>query len=1083
MKNNHKILASCFFATVLIPFSGVAHTANTPLHAVVSQQVRIQGVVKDAAGETVIGATILQKGNPKNGTITNINGQFTITVPVQATLVISCIGYVTQEIKVTSATQPLQIILTEDTKTLDEVVVVGFGVQKKVNLTGSVSTVQGKELSQRPVANATQSLQGLVPGLTVSNSSSGRPGAAASLSLRGTGNLSGTGTPYVLVDGVEMSLEDVNPNDIESISVLKDAAASSIYGARAAYGVILVTTKSGKEGKTHISYQGTMGWSSPTVLPRMANSYEFATYFNQATDNAGVARQYSDDKLSLLQQYIKDPSGIDPWAELGNTNNLVAAFENTPKGVGNVNYFSLHYKEAALKQNHNISINGGGKRTQFFLSGGLYTEDGILRFADISYKRANFSSNITTQLTERIKLKFMAKLASSQNKTPFGTGGLSDGFYHSLARFRPTVNHIDPNGHYTELTMIPYLQSGTFTLNKRKNVNLTGDININLLKGWTLKGDYTYRIFLANYEALNTPPLIPGADNKTFYKGTRSELGVTDNGSYTRRQTQGLFQKISLYTNYNTTFAQQHNIGVMAGYQEELFQRGELSTTAKDLISATNPGINIATGEKLAKDNRYSWATRGFFGRLNYDYDGKYLLEVNGRYDASSRFAPEHRWGFFPSVSVGWNIHRETFMEPLQKHISNLKLRLSYGLLGNQAGAGLYTFASEMEVVPQGNYYFGKERDMYILMPNVINPATTWEKVSNANIGLDYGFFQNRLTGTFDIFRRDTRDMLGPATVYADLFGTDAPQTNNAQMRNTGWEWSILYRGDLPHDIHYTIGGSISDAISVVTAYQNPSAPNPANDWYPGKTVGEIWGYRADGLIQTQAEADEYNKTYDLSYLTGQPWKPGDVKYRDLNGDKKVNQGSRMLEDMGDLTIIGNSTPRYQYTINGSMDWKGVSVSVMLQGVGKRHWAPGSGTVYFWGAGPFAQVTVFKEHLDYWTPNNPNAYYPNPYTAGAGAIGKFRAKTSQVSDRYLQSAAYCRLKNITLNYTLPTAWTKKIGLSRMQVFFSGENLWTWTRLAPMFDPEAIFTSNNYSGQDGKNYPMNKVYSAGLILNL
>lgn len=371
---------------------------------------------------------------------------------------------------------------------------------------------------------------------------------------------------------------------------------------------------------------------------------------------------------------------------------------------------------------------------------------------------------------------------------------------------------------------------------------------------------------------------------------------------------------------------------------------------------------------------------------------------------------------------------------------------------------------------------------MIINAPGVVDPYTTWEKVESKNVGVDFGFLGNSLTGTIDLFQRDTKDMLGPSADLADIFGATVPNTNNARMRNKGWEVTLQYRGKIGKEVGYTVGASLSDAISEVTAYENPTGTDPQGQWYVGRKVGEIWGYRADGLIQSQAEADAYNAAYDLSYISGQKWNPGDVKYRDLNGDGKINKGNNTLADMGDVTIIGNTTPRYQYTINGSVNWKGISLSLLFQGVAKRDWSPDMGSVYFWGSGPYAQVTVFEEHLDYWREDNKDAYYPAPYTAGAGAINNFRNKTSQKTDRYMQNAAYCRLKNLTVSYDLPGAWTKKVGLSKTQVFFSGENLFTSTKLAKMFDPEAIFTGTSYTSESGKNYPMNKVISLGLIVN-
>ncbi|CAK7043496.1 MAG: hypothetical protein PARBA_01471 [Parabacteroides sp.] len=1045
-------------------------------------QQNISGIVlEEATSEPLAGAAVQVKGS-QNGTMADADGRFTLAASPGQTLLISYIGMISQEIPVKEGVKEITIKMLSDAVDLNEVVVVGYGVQKKVNLTGSVSSVKGEMLERRPLADAVQGLQGMVPGLMVSNSDGGRPGGEGTLTLRGQGNLANNAAPYVLVDGVEMNLSDVNPNDIENISVLKDAAACAIYGARAAYGVILVTTKKGVEGKMRVSYQGTVGWSSPTVLPDMVNSYDFAKYWNAGCINAGSPRLYSDEKIALLQQYIKDPSSVNPWFELPANSNMNPAFENSESGVGNVNYFDLHYKNWAFKQNHNVSLSGGGKAAQYYISGGYYSEDGILRYADMDYKRYNFAANVNSQLTSWMKLKVNTKFMHSDQDTPFGDGGISEGFYHSLARFRPTVCPVDPNGHFTELTMIPYLQSGTYTNTQRDNMNITVGLDIQPLKNWFVFFDYTYKLDNEEYKALNVSPLIYGADGVSTSLGVRSELGMSPDGKFTRSYDRSRYQSINLYTNYLFSLAEKHHFTVMAGFQEEDYNYSLMKNSITGLYSTTNPNVGMGTGDKTIVDTRNGWATRGFFGRINYDYDGRYLVELDGRYDGSSRFATDHRWGFFPSASLGWNITREAFMSSATDVLSNLKLRASYGLLGNQAGAALYTFAATMALNNGlGNYIFADGRHIFTQAPSVVNPNTTWEKVESKNIGLDFGFLGNTLTGTLDIFQRDTKDMLGPGVDFPDFFGAAAPQTNNACMRNRGWELSLNYRGQIGKDIQYTIAGSVSDATSEVTEYANPTGTNPKDNWYTGKKVGEIWGYRADGLIQTQAEADAYNK-YDLSFISGKPWTPGDVKYRDLNNDNKINNGTNTLGDMGDMTVIGNTTPRYQYTVNGSISWKGVTLSLLFQGIGKRDWDPGLAT-YFWGSSSYAQVTVFKEHLDYWSESNPNAYYPKPYIHTSGGVVPFRDKTMTTSDRYMQNAAYCRLKNLTVSYDLPAAWTNKIGMQKVQVFFSGENLLTFTKLKGMFDPEAIFTKNSYTDEGGKNYPMNRVVSAGLVVNL
>lgn len=582
------------------------------------------GTVTDNDGEPLPGATVRVEGTSIAAS-TNIDGQFNLKgVKQGAKLIVSYVGY--DQTTVVWNGGAIEIVMSANSNALDEVVVVGYGVQKKVNLTGAVSQVKGEDIAKRPVGDAAQMLQGVIPGLTVSNNNAGRPGGSATLQLRGQGNLSGTGTPYVLVDGIEMSLSEVNPTDIESISVLKDAGASAIYGARAAYGVILVTTKRGQEGNMRISYNGSVGWNSPTKLPDMLDGYEFAKYWNHACSNAGVTRFYSDEKLELLRQFRDNPSSVDPWQELSPNANMNPAFENSESGIGNTDYFDLHYKDWAFKQNHNVSASGGGKRAQYYVSLGYYGEDGILRYADMKYDRYNFASTISSQLTSWLRIHANAKLMHSDNRTPFGDGGLSEGFYHSLARFRPTVHYLDPNGHFTELTMIPYLQSGTKTETKLDRSNVTFGVEVEPVKNWKIFADYTYRHLQRQYSATMVAPDIYGADGETTTKGVRSELGIQRDGRYTRQEATTRYQNFNAYTNYMITLADVHNFAVMAGYQSEENRYSYLSNYVTGLYSSTNPGLNLGSSDVTAVDTRNSWSTRGFYGRINYDFDARYLL-------------------------------------------------------------------------------------------------------------------------------------------------------------------------------------------------------------------------------------------------------------------------------------------------------------------------------------------------------------------------------------------------------------------------------------------------------------------------
>jgi TonB-linked SusC/RagA family outer membrane protein len=1048
----------------------------------------IHGKIIDETGQGLPGASVKVK-NTSIGTVTDLKGNFSLKkINDNAILIISFLAYNTQALKAISGSE-MVVKLMPQSGNLNEIVVVGYGTQKKENLTGAVSVVKGSDLENRPVVNATQSLQGLVPGLNVNVGGHTKPGESFNLNVRGTANLSGSDNPYVLVDGLEMSLADVNPSDIESISVLKDASAAAIYGSRAAYGVILVTTKKGASGKMMLTYSGNVGLTSPVKLPDMANSLEFANYFNSATFNALGTKQYSDEKLALLAKYINDPTNMSVFPEV-NSNNY-SNWENSSNGVANTNWFKLHYKPYAIRQEHNLSMSGGTDLVQYYISGGYYNEGGSLRYADIDYKRYNLNAKVSSQLASWIKVKANTKYTRSENVTPFA--GFENLFFHNLARMRPNVSPYDLNGNWSEQSMVPYLKSGSEARDNTSNLALLTGLELEPVKKWKVFVDLNLRELSSESSSLKLPGTIFGIDGTPILVN-RSEYNIPLKGSYGRAMEKVKYFSPNIYTNYVYSINNKHNFEVTAGYQQELNEYSSLSANAQDLISANRPGISLSTGDKTVSESRTHWATRGAFGRLTYNYLGKYLFEVNGRYDGSSRFAADSRWGFFPSFSAGYNLAQESFIKNSVPWIDQFKVRGSYGFLGNQSGAGLYSYSENMNVSTPGigsgpRYYFGNGREANIFAPGAFNSFVTWEKVENTNIGIDLSLFKNRLLATFDVYQRNTRDMLGPTLDIADMYGTTPPLSNNADLRNRGWELSLNWKGSFSDQVGYSIGGMLSDSKSTVIRYQNPTRSNPAASWYEGKNVGEIWGFRTSGLIQNAQEAASYN-SLDRSFLSSQQWNPGDVAYSDLNGDGKINRGANAIGNMGDLTIIGNTTPRYLYSINGSLNWKGLSLYMLWQGVGKRDFAPQVADAYFWGSGALAQVTVFKQHLDYWTPENPNAYYPNPYASPVGAINSYINKTQQVSDRYIQSAAYLRLKNLTLSYNLPIRFISKLNLKKVNIFLTGENLLTFTKLAKMFDPEtlsAVSDQNNNlltpSADAGKIYPLSKVYSIGLQVSL
>lgn len=1045
-------------------------------------QQSVSGVIRDQQGNPLEGVSVSVKGTNR-GTSTGADGHFSIAANPGDVLLVSMVGFQLKEVVVTEQTTVNVVLNPVDTK-MDEVVVVGFGTQKKVNLTGSVSVVKGSDLENRPVMNATQSLQGMIPGLNISVGTSTKPGQSFNLNVRGVGNLAGGDAPFVLVDGMPMNLSDVNPNDIESISVLKDAAASAVYGARAPFGVILITTKKGKADKTTINYSNNIAFASPINLPDMVNSYDFATYFNAATYNAIGSRQYSDEKLALLKQYVQNPKGMNIFPEA--TDNYLSNWENTANGVANTDWFDFHYKPYSGRQMHNLSVSGGNKTTQYFISGGIYNEDGLLRYADIDYKRLNFNSTITSQVTSWAKLRLNTKLTQDKYTAPFSNNGTFETlFFHNLARMRPNISPYDLNGNFNEISSVPYFRSGSEAINRNFTLAILPGLELEPVKNWKIIADLNVRRDQGESSTLLLPGTIYGIDG-TPKLVNRSEYAIPLGGSYSRTESTNLYVSPNIYTSYRYVLNRDHDFNVMVGFQQELNQYRSLSSSAQDLISAGRPGISLTTGTPTTQEARNHWATRGYFGRFTYNYQQKYLLEINGRYDGSSRFASDNRWGFFPSASIGYNIAKESFMENIQHIVNNLKIRASYGLLGNQSGAGMYSYLQTMGISVPGingagpSWYFQNGREAVIYAPAPFNSNTTWEKVYTKNLGLDIDLLKNKISASFDLYQRETRDMLGPTFDIADLFGGTVPASNNANLRTNGWELTLSYRGRIADQVNFSITGVISDNQTEVTRYENPTNTDPSGSWYVGKKVGEIWGYRADGLIQTAEDAAAFN-ALDHSFLSPVAWQPGDVRYLDLNKDGKINRGNNRLGDMGDMVIIGNSSSRYLYSLNAGFDWKRISLSFLIQGVGKRQYAPGVGDVYFWGSGALAQVTVFKEHMDYWREDNRDAYYPNPYASPAGSISSYTSKVQQASDRYLQNAAYLRLKNVTLSYALPTELVQRIKLNRLSVFASGENIFTITKLKKMFDPETLNSLNGNT--TGKIYPLSRVFSFGINVGL
>lgn len=1028
----------------------------------------IKGVVKDATGETVIGANVAVVGTTI-GTITDVNGSFSLNVPAGATLKVSFIGYKDVTVKITNQ-QNLDIVLQDDSQALDEVVVVGFGTQKKVNLTGSVSVVNADELASRPVSNVTQALQGLVPGMNFSYGGQGaKVGSTMDINIRGAGTLDtkvAKASPLVLIDGMEGDMNMLNPNDIENISVLKDAAASSIYGSRAPYGVVLVTTKKGKSGKVSVNYNNSLRWSSAINMPKTANSYDYAKFINQINLNDGATPTFNADHLERIEAFLN-----------GTNTNTTIPEPNTPtiwdwRGNDNNDWLKEIFGGTGFSHEHSLSVNGGNDKYQYYLSANYMKQDGIVRYGDEDMKRYNFTAKINAQLASWLKTNYSTKFIRKDLDQP---NALNDHlFYYNTQRRWPTEPVFDPNGNY--LVGLPKdLMWGGNNKHQTDWMYQQLQFEIEPIKNWKTFVEFNYKtINLMADEPRYKVPSWNVAGDVYYSSGAKSSMNT-----YSERTN---FFNTNIYSEY-TYLLKDHTFKAMVGYQSESNYWRKIGAQKDDLISESVTDITVATGKEYLTGGRNHWATAGFFGRINYDYAGRYLAEVNLRYDGTSRFASDQRWNLFPSFSAGWNIAREAFMEPYTDIINNLKLRGSWGQLGNQNTVNLYPYIQTMPFYPSSNtnentWLVNGERQNSSKAPDLISALLTWETMSSWNVGFDLGMLRNRLTMSFDYFVRKTFDMVGPAPELPVILGTAVPKANNADMQSAGFELDVAWRDQI-NDFRYGVHVLLSDDRQKVLKYPNESGS--LSTWREGQYLNEIWGLTTIGIAKSQEEMDAHIASLPNGGQGGlgtSTWLEGDVMYADLNGDGKITKGNT-VDDPGDRTIIGNSTPRFKFGLDLDAAWKGFDLRLFFQGVAKRDWAFGGGHLVYWGnAGGIWNSAMFESNYDFYRPDGDT-------WLGANKDAKFPRLTSSGKNRetqtaYLENAAYIRLKNLQLGYTLPNTWTQKVGISNLRIFFSGENLFTITGIPDGIDPETLGIGDYGNGSG--SYPLTRTYSAGVSVN-
>ncbi|WP_236252850.1 TonB-dependent receptor [Echinicola sp. 20G] len=1037
--------------------------------AAIIKDVSITGTVVDENNEPIPGVTIMERDSGR-GTATDMDGKYSITVSENTSLTFSFIGYITQVIPVESQTV-IDVTLLEDTKSLEEVVVVGFGEQKKANLTGAVATVDSKVLESRPVQNVGQMLQGVIPGLNFQTSGlGGELDQNLSFNIRGNGTI-GSGSsssPLVLIDGMDGNMNALNPQDIETITVLKDAAAASIYGSRAAFGVILITTKSGKKGDVKVNYNNNFRFSKPMGLPDMMDSYTFANYYNEAALNAGRTPVFSDEVMERIVQY---QNGDIDYATVPNTNG--DRWQYYGGSHGNTDWFKEQYKSYSFSQDHNLSVNGGNENATYYLSANYLDQGGLTEYGGDHFNRYSLAGKIDLKINEKVSFNYNSRFVREYYTK---ATHLNDLFYHNIARRWPTVPLMDPNGHFSQPSEIIQMIEGGTRDNYKDYYYIQGQVKYTPLKNWNIYASGNYRIINQNNSTSTLPAYSYSVDNEPFPIPVYwSAAGHTAISEYNQKDN---YFNSNIYSDYAFDFDRGHQFKVMAGFNSELNKYRTLGAARTGLITPTVVSINTATDNFTNSGEYNHWATAGFFGRVNYNYNEKYLFEFNARYDGSSRFIRDKRWNLFNSASLGWNIAREDFWNI--ESIQMLKLRGSYGELGNQNTDSWYPFyLTQPFSVNSGAWLINGQRPNTASAPGIISQSMTWERVKSYNVGLDLGILDNRLLVNFDYYNRYTLDMVGPAEELPAILGTSVPRVNNADLKSYGFELEINWR-DKIGDLSYNVRGILSDDQQKVTKYPNDTY-NLSN-WYNGRKSGEIWGYTTVGIAKTDAEIESYLETVNQSQM-GNNWQAGDIMYADINGDGTINSGNNTLDNSGDRSIIGNSTPRYRYGLDITGQFRNFDFRVFFQGIGKRDWMPNG--PYFWGAGGqnMWQAAGFMEHMDFFRDEdspmvqagaaevNLDSYFPRPAFD--------RGQNNQTQTRYMQNAAYLRLKNLQIGYSLPNQVISRLGISKVRLYVSGENLLTFTKMSKIFDPETVGLSG---WNDGKTYPFSTVYSCGLNIN-
>ena len=984
----------------------------------------IKGTVTDTNGEPVIGANIIIKGSSK-GTITDVDGKFALEVPENAVLLVSYIGYEPQELEIGNKTV-LNIRLQEDMQNLDEVIVVGYGTQTRSSLTSSITEIKGDQLTNLPVANISRAIDSYVPGVTASATLSEKPGSAPTLSIRGENSMNNS-APLVLIDGIEGSMNSINSNDIANISVLKDAASTAIYGARAAGGVILITTKTGnKNQKIKINYSGSYSHREATRLPEKLDGYTYVQYRIISEEASGKSSALNHPDILVA---LQDPA----ITEIPDPSRPLTHFS----GTANVDHVKEMMGSAGM-HDHSLSMSGGNDKVSFLLSGAYLQEDALYRYGDFGFRRYNFRSNIDFKFTDKISLATRVSYSNSKTDSPVrGWDTEMHQAYYSHPCDPVRWSTTGQWGGNNDGNVIQDLVEGGHKIEVQDRLEVSANLKFDLAKGLTWNtiagGYYLNTNTTEEYKSIFRYSVKPDVVIGKLY----------DPNSLLREETRAFYRNVQSYVNFDWNPIEKHTVKAMGGasYEdrsEDYYYGKRQSYLNNDLMGSLNLGL----GDQYSGGKITEWGIASFFGRLNYNYNEKYYLEASFRVDGSSRFVKDKRWGFFPSVSASWRISEEDFMKDFTL-LSDLKLRASWGNTGNQNSIGLYDYIAQMHV---GTDYYplgvSNTQEKFISQTALSSKERTWEKVEVKNIALDFGFLKNRLTGSFEYYIKDNKNMLVNVDVPA-VIGMKVPTFNTGELRVWGWEGTLRWQDRIGKDFSYGVNFTIQDSHNKITKFDGSKNIISGTQNIEGYPIGSYFGYETEGLFQSDDEV----KKHAFQHLNNAA---GDVKYKDRDESGKI--------DAGDLTYLGNIRPRYVYNIGVNLKYKSFDVEMLFDGVGKKMVNLNT------NLGAPVRFAMFKGHEDAWTPENPNAMWPRMYQ-NAGW-------NWWISDRTLHNAAYFSMKNLQVGYTLPQTWMEKIKVERLRLYANVRNPFIIDNYVEYLDPRL----NAYN-----NYPVLRSYTIGLNL--